>query len=422
VKRRRRTYLVARRRKKLQNDNIPARNPGRKAQQLRISIDNLEVKVPLDFEAPNLAELTSADDASSARDCCYVQTALQRVEAMRAAPDVEFAEPTTAELAELSGKGVRWRQLRARNWRNKIYLVEFDDGTLGIAKQLVMGNDAMLRRQYEQLRELAELNIAGLRIPKRLGLLPEKRVVLMQFAPGKSIEALAWSSSDVLAACELAGKILAGIHLARTDNLGAMPVELIAPDLAAAQWRLSLRDKELLNRALDQLTNTTVRIGQVYYDYKPANLLFYNNELFLVDPTDTLWRGAHLWDFACFRSGMRRQIWRMMLRRPFDIRQRKIVRQAIRLFENAYRATFAERRQDPGFSLLAVRLFELQRNAVLITNQQAKVSLTREKLPITRGKRLGNPLANRMTLPLLEFERRWLFRQLARELALTRSC
>jgi hypothetical protein len=30
--------------------------------------------------------------------------------------------------------------------------------------------------------------------------------------------------------------------------------------------------------------------------------------------------------------------------------------------------------------------------------------------------RLGNSLANQITLPLLEIEKRWLFRQLAREL------
>jgi hypothetical protein len=36
--------------------------------------------------------------------------------------------------------------------------------------------------------------------------------------------------------------------------------------------------------------------------------------------------------------------------------------------------------------------------------------------PITRDRSLGNPLANRITVPLLEWENRWLFLQLAREL------
>jgi hypothetical protein len=370
-----------------------------------------------DFHTRNIAEPDGAGRAPSASECSYVQIALQRFETIRATPDVEFPEPTLSELAQASGKNVRRCELRAGNWRHKVYLVEFEDGTLAIAKQVVMGNEAMLRHQYEQLRELAQLNIAALRVPKQLGLFLQKRVLLMEFAPGRSIEALAWSSPDVVVACDLAGKTLAEIQIARTETIAPLPVELIARDLAAAPWRLSTREKQVLKRALDKLAKTNVRIGEVYYDYKPANLLLYNRQLFLVDPPDSLWRGVHLWDFACFRSSMRRHIWRMILRKPFATRQPRIVQKAIELFGGTYRASFAERRQDCAFSPLAVRLFELQRNAVLITNQEAKVKLTREKLPIARGKRLGHPFANRITLPLLEFEKRWLFRQLARDLA-----
>jgi Phosphotransferase enzyme family len=376
----------------------------------------IDIPQARDSHARNIPEPGDAERAAAARYCGYVQVALQRVEAMRATPDVEFAEPSPSELAEACGKNVRRCELRTRNWRNKVFVVEFEDGTLAIAKQLVMGNEAMLRRQYDHLRHLAELNIPGLRVPKQLGLFPAKRVLLMDFAPGKSLEALTWRSPDVLVACQLAGKILAGIHLAQTDKLGAMPAKLIARDLAVARWRLSSRDKKLLNHALDKLAKTNVRLGEVYYDYKPANLLFHNKELFLVDPPDTLWRGVLLWDFACFRSSMRRHIWRMILRTPFATRQRRLVQNAIEGFEDSYRASFGECGQDCAFSRLAIRVLELQRNAVLITNQQAKVRLIREELPIARGKRFGNPLANRISLPLLEFERRWLFRQLAREL------
>jgi hypothetical protein len=48
--------------------------------------------------------------------------------------------------------------------------------------------------------------------------------------------------------------------------------------------------------------------------------------------------------------------------------------------------------------------------------QKGKVDLTRQRMPIARDRSLGNPLANRITLPLLEIEKRWLFLQLAREL------
>jgi len=65
---------------------------------------------------------------------------------------------------------------------------------------------------------------------------------------------------------------------------------------------------------------------------------------------------------------------------------------------------------------LAALLFDLQRTAVLITMQRGKLNMTRHVVPATNAARLPNSLANRTTLYLLEMEKRWLFRQLAREL------
>jgi hypothetical protein len=42
--------------------------------------------------------------------------------------------------------------------------------------------------------------------------------------------------------------------------------------------------------------------------------------------------------------------------------------------------------------------------------------LAGQKMPIARDRSLGNPVANRTTLPLLEMEKRWLFLELTREL------
>jgi len=61
-----------------------------------------------------------------------------------------------------------------------------------------------------------------------------------------------------------------------------------------------------------------------------------------------------------------------------------------------------------------VRVFELQRTAVLMTMQKGKINMARQVMPSTV--RVGDSLANRITLPLLEMEKRWLFRQLAHEL------
>ena len=56
------------------------------------------------------------------------------------------------------------------------------------------------------------MRIPGLRMPKALALLREKRVCVMEFARGKTIQALVWdrtSGDDLISACDLAGKILA---------------------------------------------------------------------------------------------------------------------------------------------------------------------------------------------------------------------
>jgi hypothetical protein len=64
--------------------------------------------------------------------------------------------------------------------------------------------------------------------------------------------------------------------------------------------------------------------------------------------------------------------------------------------------SFANRHPEPPLFALAVQLFELQRNAVFMTMKKGKVNMARQ--------------VNRITLPLLEMEKRWLFRRLAREL------
>jgi len=353
---------------------------------------------------------------SYATDCRFIQTAQRRVEAMRSNEGDFLEPPVLSELEEALGQRVHKCELQGENWRNRIYRIELAHGVVVLAKQLVVGTDAMLQYQYEQLRVLAALQIPGLRVPKAFGLLNAKRLLLIEFAPGKTIEALAWTSEDVVPACELAGKILARIQLARTESICPMPIEMLERDLAAAPWRLSLREKKILRSTLETLAAAEVRMGQVYYDYKPANLLFQNNELFLVDPPDVLWWGVHLWDFACFRSSMRRHLWRLSLRRPYDRHRRTSIRQSLVAFERGYRAGITKMHPEPPVFALAVRLFELQRNAVLMTMQKAKVTLARQKMPVASGKRLGNPLANRLTLPLLEIEKRWLFQQLAREL------
>jgi hypothetical protein len=356
--------------------------------------------------------------AVHAIDFGYIQSAWRRIEEMRSSQADPVEPPTASELEEALGEAVQKCELFAENWRNRIYRIELAHGGLVLGKQLVIGTDTMLQYQYEELRALAALRVPGLRVPKPLALLLGKRLLVMEFAPGKPIPALVWrgaSANDVVSACELAGKILAPIQRTWTQNICPMPVEELARDLAAAPWRLSAHEQKILQSTLESLVVGEVRVGKVYYDYKAANLLFENNELFLVDPPDRLREGVHLWDFSCFRSSMRRHLWLFSLRRPLN-RRRAIVKQSLVAFERCYLASFTEQYPERALFALAVLLFELQRNAISMTMQNAKVTLAREKMPVARGKRLGNPLANRLTLPLLEIERRWLFQQLAREL------
>src|SRR5438093_5526762 len=348
----------------------------------------------------------------------HIRAACRRVGAMGASLGNPVQPPTVFELEEALGEQVQTCELLGKNWRNRVYRVQLATGNAALAKQVVMGTDAMLQCQYDQLRALAALQIPGLRVPKALALRREKRVCVMEFARGKTIQALVRDRTrgdDLISACELAGKILAQIQIARTEQICPMPVEALARDLAAAEWHLSSREEAILESALESLAGAKVRIGHVYYDYKPANLLFENDQLSLVDPPDVLRQGVLLWDFSCFRSSMRRHLWRFSLRRPFD-RRRAMIKEAIALFQRSYLASFDKLCPEPALFAAATTLFELQRTAVLLTMQRGKVNLARRKMPIARDRSLGNPLANRITLLYLEMEKRWLFPQLASEL------
>jgi Phosphotransferase enzyme family len=283
--------------------------------------------------------------------------------------------PTLLELEQALGERVQKCELWAQNWRNRFYRIELASGRAALAKQAVRGTEAMVQHQYDQLELLSKLAIPGMRVPKALAFLRAKRVYVMEFAPGKTIESLLWNRSgraDLLLACELAGKILAQMHILRTEKISPMPVEPLARDLAAAPWHLSSREQKILQLALKTFARVELRIGQIYYDYKPANLLFDNNELFLVDPPDMVWQGAHLRDFVAFQSSMRRHLWRLSLRRPFD-RRRTGIRQGMAAFEHGYLANVGTPYPEPGLFAFVVRFFELQRTAVLMTMQKGKV-------------------------------------------------
>jgi hypothetical protein len=361
--------------------------------------------------------------AAPALECDHILTALRRLEVMGTTEIDPVDPPGLAEIADALQEEVRSCDLWKENWRNRIFRIQLGGGKTIIGKQLVVGSQDRLRHQFAELNALHQLTIPGLRAPKPLALLPAKRVCLMELAPGESIERLLWkrdSGDNVLAACQLAGKILAQIHTQWTHIISPMPVEALCRDFAAAPWHLSSSEKRLLDAAFETLSSAEVRLGQIYYDYKAANLLFHNDQLYLVDPPDVPRQGILLWDFAIFRSSTRRHLWRFRVRRPFDARWR-IVRQTLTAFELGYHSGFAKMYPKDALFPLAATFFELQRTAVLMTMQKGKVAMAQQKRSIARSKGLGNPLANRLSIPLLEMEKRWLFAQVGRALKIARG-
>ncbi|PYK28084.1 MAG: hypothetical protein DME59_03185 [Verrucomicrobia bacterium] len=129
--------------------------------------------------------------AAQSVDFGYIQGAWRRIKAMRSSEADPVEPPTVSELEEALGEAVQKCDLFAKNWRNRIYRIELAGGGLVLGKQLVMGTDAMLRCQYEQLRVLEALHVPGLRVPNTFALLPAKRLILTEFVPGKTIEILA---------------------------------------------------------------------------------------------------------------------------------------------------------------------------------------------------------------------------------------
>src|SRR5438874_1270668 len=360
----------------------------------------------------------SAITPSPAFDCDFVRAAQLRVAEMHASTAPPVEPPNLLELELALGERVQKCELWAQNWRNRVYRIGLVSGRAALAKQAVRGTEAMVQYQYNQLELLSKLDIPEMRVPKALAFLRPKRVYVMEFAPGETIESLLWNRSgraDLLLACELAGKVLAQMHILRTEKISPMPIEPLARDLAAAPWQLSSREQKILQSALKTFSRAELRMGEIYYDYKPANLLFDINELFLVDPPDMVRQGAHLRDFVAFQSSMRRHLWRLSWRRPFD-RRRTPIRQGMAAFDGGYLANIGRSYPEPALFASVVRFFELQRTAVLMTMQKGKVEAAYQKMPIAGHARLGNPLANWITLPLLELEKRWLFRQLDREL------
>jgi len=352
-----------------------------------------------------------------ATQCNYITIVQRKFQDVESSQSITLAPLTVSDLERALGEKISRCDLWRKNWRNRIYFVQFASGELAVAKQVVRGDDAMVQCQYDQLRALAALGIPGLHLPRALALIVPKRTVIMEFVPGPTLRELARhddSTDELVAVCELCGQILARIHLAWTQEIAPMPVEVLARDLAAAPWHLSSREKAILNSSLETLAQANVSVGQVCYDYQSKNLLYNKGELTLIDPPDALWQGIHLWDYSRFRGGLRRMLWRIYLRQPLQRHRHARLRETLSAFKRGYIESFNKQHPEPAYFAAATRLLELQHTGMSMAMNQGKLNLARRL-------KSGRPIlaatkTSLATLPLLELEKRWLFRQLACEL------
>src|SRR6266480_2123706 len=90
----------------------------------------------------------SAITQSSVFDCHFVQAAQLRVAEIHASAAHPVESPTLLELEQALGERVQKCELRAQNWRNRVYRIELASGRAALAKQAVRGTEAMVQHQY----------------------------------------------------------------------------------------------------------------------------------------------------------------------------------------------------------------------------------------------------------------------------------
>jgi len=355
-------------------------------------------------------------DSPWLRDCRQVAATQARFEQLGTSRSALVSPPTPAELEQVLHQPVGGYELLHSNWRNRVYRVELKNDEILILKQVAFGTAATVQGQFEELEALSQLQLPGLRVPKPVGLLPEKRVLIMEFVPGEAITALLSRRAGAekgLHACDLAGAALAKLHRAWQEALCAFPAVQLAEDMADVPWRLTHAQKETLRSLLAELGGTQVAVGRMHYDYEPDNLLLDGEQLSLVDPSAGRHRGVQLFEVATFCSGLRGRLMMRWARQPLGW-QTGLLESAIARFQNGYLAGGGGASVTPELFRLAIRFFELQRLGQMFVAQRAKIDMTRCKKQF--GWQMRGVSRNRAQLGLLNVYKHWLFGQVGREL------
>jgi Ser/Thr protein kinase RdoA (MazF antagonist) len=341
---------------------------------------------------------------------------MQRLRSLRAPPPPPL---TRAELEAALGEPVARCDLWWAKWESRIYRVELARLGPVIAKQLCTHSATELLQEYEQLQALAQLPVAGLHMPRPVALLAERHTYLLELARGQSLQSLLWAgdgSAELPAACGVAGQVLARLHAAWTTAIGPLPVDALWQDLRSIPGGFSTRARDSLRRALDRLARHPVAVGQPYLDFNPRNVFYHEGTISLIDPPEECRQGILLWDCATFSADLRREQWKSALLRPWR-RRRALVEESLTAFAQAYWGTYAGAHPEVPVSPLLGRILELQRVGQLMAQrvEQFRLVVRHEKNPLPRSSnRLGGVLMALASLGLLETQKRWLLRQIAR--------
>jgi len=325
---------------------------------------------------------------------------------------------TIADLRAVLGDAVTSCELWRANWRNRVYIVRLHGGRTMVAKQMCVPSNVPVEREYEQLQTLARLQVPGLRVPGLVALLPQCRVYVMEFIPGRTVHALFWQRSgwaDLPQACALAGDMLGRLQQEWTAHVTTVPVQELADDLAAMPGGYSARQWRTVRQALDAVADQQVAIGLLYRDFKTDNILVHGDGLALIDPPLEFRRGILLWDYATFRSSLCWQLWKRQITRPAS-RQHQLVRACLAGFDAAYARHVAVPAQlSPGFPLL-LRLLELQQVGQLLVFQAGKLRLAcQRRNPLAQsGQYLRELCASLLWLPAMQLRKQCLIGQIRR--------
>ena len=107
-------------------------------------------------------------------------------------------------------------------------------------------------------------------------------------------------------------------------------------------------------------------------------------------------------------------LWRIYLRQPLRRHRHARLRETLAAFKRGYIECFNKQHMEPAYFAVATRVLEIQHTGMSMALNQGKLNLARRQKSFDAI--LAATKTSLATLPLLELEKRWLFRQLACEL------